>query len=192
MDAGVVCRCDGVLFGSGSLSDEEEEDELDESDEALSGVPRAGLSPSGSSRVLAGFREPDAKPGSPGVVWRQPWYPLVVVHQLACGWQFFLRQLSVLLRDPRIWIQPYFCGLRGLLLGEYRKCGFPTKLPFGDVRGLLLSRFQHGLAKRPLVRRVDPVQRRLPLRVPYIIVLHSFTTAEVVYKFAGMRLRDYS
>ena len=28
-----------------------------------------------------------------GVVWRLPRYPLVVVHQLACGWQFFLRQL---------------------------------------------------------------------------------------------------
>ena len=104
----MVCRCVGVLFGSGSLSDEDEDDELDESDEALSGVPRAGLSPSGSSRVLVGFWDPDAKPGSLGVVWRRPWYPSVVVHQLACGWQFFLQQLSEFLRDPHILVQPCF------------------------------------------------------------------------------------
>ena len=64
MDAGVVCRWDGVLCGSGSLSDEEEDDELDESEEAFSGVPRAGLSPSGSSLGRRGFEGPDTKPGS--------------------------------------------------------------------------------------------------------------------------------
>ena len=36
VDAGVVCRCDGVLCGSGSLSDEEDYDEPDESEEAFS------------------------------------------------------------------------------------------------------------------------------------------------------------
>ena len=49
MGAGIVGRWTVVLCGSGSLSDEEEDDELDESEEALSGVPRAGLSTSGSS-----------------------------------------------------------------------------------------------------------------------------------------------
>ena len=102
VDAGVVCRCGGVLCGSGSLSDEEEDDELDESDEVFSGVPRAGLSPSGSSRGRCVFWEPDAKPGSIGVVWRRPWYPSAAVHQLACGKRFVLQQPWVLLRDPHI------------------------------------------------------------------------------------------
>ena len=52
-----------VLCGSGSLSDEEEDDELGESDEALSGVPRAGLSTSGSSLWRREFEGPGALPG---------------------------------------------------------------------------------------------------------------------------------
>ena len=46
--------CDGVRCGSGSLSDEEDE-ELDEDDDELGVVLFGGRSPSGSSRVrLAG------------------------------------------------------------------------------------------------------------------------------------------
>ena len=141
---GVGCRCVGSLFGSGSLSDEDEDDELDESDDALSGVPRAGLSPSGSSRVLVGFWDPDAKPGSLGVVWRRLWYPSVVVHQLAYGWRFFLPRQSVWLQGRHILSLPCHDGSVYLLLIECRTCVFPMRLPYVSVRGLPLSTSQHG------------------------------------------------
>ena len=82
----MVCRCDGVLCGSGSLSDEEDDGELDESEEACSGVPCAGLSPSGSSLGLWGFEGPDTKPGSlAGGGLASAVVSIGVVHQLHVG-----------------------------------------------------------------------------------------------------------
>ena len=49
---GVCCLCCGVVCGSGSESEDDDEEELEEDeDEVSSGVPRAGCSPSGSSRA---------------------------------------------------------------------------------------------------------------------------------------------
>ena len=47
---GVVCLCGGVVCGSGSVSEDDDEEEAEE-EEVSSGVPRAGCSPSGSSRA---------------------------------------------------------------------------------------------------------------------------------------------
>ena len=48
---GVVCLCCGVVCGSGSESEDDDEEESEEEEEVSSGVPRAGCSPSGSSRA---------------------------------------------------------------------------------------------------------------------------------------------
>ena len=56
--------------------------------------------------VVVDFGNQMPNPVPLGVVWRQPWYPSVVVHQLACGWQFVPQQPWISLRDPHIWIQP--------------------------------------------------------------------------------------
>ena len=47
----MFCRCCGVVCGSGSESDDDDEEELDEEEEESCGDPRAGCSPSGSSRT---------------------------------------------------------------------------------------------------------------------------------------------
>ena len=64
--------------------------------------------------VVVDFGNQMPNPVPLGVVWRQPWYPSVVVHQFACEWQFFLRQPWVSLLDPHIWIQPYFLWFKRL------------------------------------------------------------------------------
>ena len=48
---GVFCLCCGVVCGSGSESEDDDEEESEEEEEVSSGVPRAGCSPSGSSRA---------------------------------------------------------------------------------------------------------------------------------------------
>ena len=66
---GVVCLCCGVVCGSGSESEDDDEEESEEEEEVSSGVPRAGCSPSGSSRARvrgSGLWDPDASGSLPG------------------------------------------------------------------------------------------------------------------------------
>ena len=135
----MVCRWGGVLCGSGSLSDEEEDDELDESEEACSGVPCAGLSPSGSSRGRRGFEGPDTKPGSLSGGGLASAVVSIGGGSSTCMWVAVLSSAAVGGAPRSTYLDPaMFYGLVGLLLGGYRRYEFPMKSPFGGVLGLLL------------------------------------------------------
>ena len=64
-------------------------------------------------------------------------HPLVVVRQLAYGWQFSLQRQLVWLLNLRTWIQSCLSDLRGLPLVGCRRFEFPEMLPYEGVLGLL-------------------------------------------------------